>query len=140
MPGTRWIRTLLMLSAVLSGVTAAAQAQKTHEIQLEANREKDVYRFSPARVTAAPGDILVFTVVSGAPHSIVFEGKELPAAARIALSQALGGRQGELSSPMLAKNGKVYRLVVPKLANGNYPYFCLPHRAYDMRGEIVVKN
>jgi plastocyanin len=140
MPMTRSTRTLLVLSAALSGVTAVAQAQKTHEIQLEANREKDVYRFSPARVTAAPGDILVFKVVSGAPHSIVFEGKELPAAARTALSQALGSRQGELTSPMLAKNGAVYRLVVPKLPEGNYPYFCLPHRAYDMRGEIIVKN
>jgi plastocyanin len=29
--------------------------------------------------------------------------------------------------------------VVPALPAGTYRYFCLPHRAYDMRGQVTVK-
>ena len=133
------IRVLTSL-AVLTSVAATAEAQKTHEIQLEVNREKEIYRFSPSRVTAAPGDVLVFKVINGAPHSIVFEAEGLSPATRSALSAALGARSGELGSSMITKDGAEYRLVLPKIPAGTYSYFCLPHRAYDMRGEIVVKK
>ena len=133
------VRTLSAL-AVLASFAAAAQAQKTHEIRLEADREKESYQFSPARVTAAPGDVLLFKVVNGAPHSIVFEAKDLSPTARSALNSALSRRSADLSSPLLTKDGTEYRLILPRLPPGTYAYFCLPHRAYDMRGEIVVKK
>jgi len=130
----------LLTAATLVGNTVILHAQKTHEIRLEANREKEIYRFTPSQVTVSPGDVIVFKVVSGAPHGIVFEGKGLSPAARNALSTAIGAKSGELASPMLTKNGAEYRLVLPKLPVGTYAYFCLPHRAYDMRGEIIVKK
>ena len=58
---------------LVSWVTAEAEAQKVHEIRLEANPEKEIFRFSPERITARPGDVLLFRAVSGTPHSIVFE-------------------------------------------------------------------
>ena len=58
------------------------------------NAEKEVYRFSPARVTARPGDIVKFRTVSGAPHSIVFEGRGLTEQAHEALNGAMGGGPG----------------------------------------------
>jgi plastocyanin len=78
-------------------------------------------------------------VVSGAPHSVVFEGGGLSSQARGALNAALERRAGDLSSPLLTSNGLEYRLVVPSLDPGSYPFYCLPHRAYDMRGELQVK-
>jgi plastocyanin len=132
-------RALMSLIALVGGVRAA-EAQKTHEVRLEANREKEVYRFVPSQVTAAPGDVIVFKVVSGAPHSIVFDAEGLSPAVRSALSSAVGAKSDELGSPMLTKNGAEYRLVLPRLPGGTYRFFCLPHRAYDMRGEIVVKK
>ena len=36
------------------------RGQKRHEIRMEADQEQGDYRFSPAQVTARPGDILVF--------------------------------------------------------------------------------
>ena len=30
-------------------------------------------------------------------------------------------------------------MVVPQLPAGSYRFFCLPHRAYDMRGELRIK-
>lgn len=117
---------------------ASAQAQKVHEIRLEANSERETYRFNPDRVTARPGDILVFRAVSGAPHSIVFESAGLSDEAHEALNGAMSRRAGDLSSPLLTLQGAEYRVVVPQLAPGTYQFFCLPHRAYDMRGQLRV--
>jgi plastocyanin len=115
-----------------------AQAQKVHEIRLEANTERDTYRFNPEQVTARPGDMLVFRAVSGLPHSIVFESAGLSDQAHEALNGAMSRRAGDLSSPLLTQQGAEYRVVVPQLAPGTYQFFCLPHRAYDMRGELRV--
>jgi plastocyanin len=119
-------------------ITTAGGAQKVHEIRLEANPDKEVYRFSPALVTARPGDALMFRVGSGAPHSIVFEGSGLSEQAHEALNGAMSRRAGDLSSPLLTTEGAEYRLVVPQLPPGTYHFYCLPHRAYDMRGQLRI--
>ncbi len=127
------IATLALLS-----VGAKAEAQRVHEIQMEANPQKEVFRFIPSQVTARPGDVLLFKAVSGAPHSIVFEAGSLSGPAHEALNGAMGRRAGDLSSPLLNPNGAEYRITVPALAPGRYQYFCLPHRAYDMRGTLQI--
>jgi plastocyanin len=125
---------------VLLGLSAApASAQATHVVRLVADAAKDDYRFEPATVTVQPNDVIVFRVVSGAPHSVVFEGEGLSPGVRGAINSALPGRSGDLSSPLLTAVGKDYRMVVPQMPTGKYPFYCLPHRAYDMRGEMVVK-
>lgn len=134
----RFLLVSLWSLVLVSGVTAKAEAQKVHEIRLEANPEKEIFRFSPAQVSARPGDVLLFRAVSGTPHSIVFESGGLSGPAHEALNGALSRRSGDLSSPLLTLNGAEYRMVVPVLAPGKYAFFCLPHRAYDMRGELKI--
>jgi plastocyanin len=125
---------------ILLGVGAVpASAQATHVVRLIANAAKDDYRFEPATVTVQPNDVIVFRVASGSPHSIVFEGQGLSPGVRGAINSALPGRSGDLSSPLLTAVGKDYRMVVPQMPPGKYPFYCLPHRAYDMRGEMVIK-
>jgi plastocyanin len=108
-------------------------------IRLEADSSRDEYRFTPATVSARPGDVLVFKVVSGSPHSIVFREQGLTREAHEALNAALPHRAADLSSPLLTASGQEYRVTVPQLPPGTYPFFCLPHRAYDMRGELLVR-
>jgi plastocyanin len=125
---------------ILLGVGAVpASGQATHVVRLIADAAKDDYRFEPATVTVQPNDVIVFRVATGAPHSIVFEGEGLSPGVRGAINSALPGRSGDLSSPLLTEVGKDYRVVVPQMPTGKYPFYCLPHRAYDMRGEMVVK-
>jgi plastocyanin len=124
--------------ALLGSAATTAGAQRVHEIRLEANPDKEVYRFSPGRVTARPGDVLLFRVASGSPHSIVFEGAGLSGAAHEALNGTMTRRSGDLSSPLLTPDGAEYRVVVPALSAGRYEFFCLPHRAHDMRGVLLV--
>jgi plastocyanin len=118
----------------------AVEAQRVHEIRIEGNSPKQLYRFSPDRITARPGDVLLFKAVSGTPHSVVFESGKLSAAAREALNGAMARRSADLSSPLLTPDGAEYRVVVPSLPPGTYEFFCLPHRAYDERGRITIKK
>ena len=60
------------------------------------------------------------------------------AADRERLNEAMPRRAGDLSSPLLT-DGTEYRVVVPALTSGTYQFFCLPHKAYDMRGEVSVR-
>ena len=130
----------LAVSATLLGtMSGQGMAQETHVVRLYANPNKDDYRFEPASLVVQPNDIVVFRVASGAPHSIVFEGEGLSPGVRGAFNSALEGRSGDLSSPLLTATGKDYRMVVPQVPAGRYRFYCLPHRAYDMRGELVIK-
>ncbi len=135
---TRYSRMAVVLAALLALGAGRAGAQEVHEVRMVADGKGD-FRFQPAAVSARRGDVLLFKAVSGAPHSVVFEGKDLPAPAREKLNAALPRRAGNLSSPLLT-DGTEYRVVVPAgLSAGTYRFFCLPHRAYDMRGEVTVR-
>ena len=123
---------------MLVGWAGTSHAQRVHEIKVEANPGRDLYRFVPANVSARPGDVLLFRTISGTPHSIVFESTGLSAPAHEALNGAMSRRAGDLSSPLLSPDGAEYRIVVPVMPLGRYQFFCLPHRAYDMRGTLQV--
>jgi plastocyanin len=128
------------LGSILLVLIAAgsAQAQRRVLIRIEADQDKALYRFVPANVTARPGDVLVFKSVHGSPHNIAFEGADLSEATHEAMNGAMGRRTGDLSSPMLTGDGAEYRLVVPRVEPGVYHFYCLPHRAYDERGQLRV--
>ena len=130
-----WVLGVIAGLSVL-GVTPAA-AQEVHEIRM-VSTGKGEFRFVPASISARRDDVLLFRAVSGAPHSVVFEGKDLPAEDHQKLNAALPRRSGDLSSPLLTQ-GAEYRMVVPSLTAGTYRFFCLPHRAYDMRGDLTVR-
>ena len=132
------VRASLFLMIALVSWGEIAEAQKVHDIRLEANPEKETFRFTPPLITARPGDVLSFRAGKGAPHSIVFEGNGLTEATREALNGAMTRRTGDLSSPMLTGEGSGYRIVVPRIPPGIYHFYCLPHRAYDMRGQLRV--
>ena len=132
------LKALVSSLVVLVSSAAAAEAQKVHEIRLDANPSKEVYRFTPPLVTARPGDVLLFRATSGTPHSIVFEGGGLSDQAHEALNGAMSRRAGDLSSPLLTLDGSEYRIVVPQIPPGIYHFYCLPHRAYDMRGQLRI--
>jgi plastocyanin len=133
-----WLRTVVAAGGLWLAAGNAA-AQEIHEIRLEVNEKRSEYAFVPAEISARPGDVLVFRAESGAPHSVVFEGGGLGGPAHDALNAAMPRRSGDLSSPLLTKNGAEYQVTVPSLPKGTYRFFCLPHRAYDMRGSLIVR-
>ena len=134
---TRCLRSIAVATGLLAAGAARSAAQEVHEIRMVSSG-KGEFRFDPAAVTARRADVLLFRSVSGGPHSVVFEGKGLSADDRERLNQAMPRRAGELSSPLLT-DGAEYRVVVPALAAGTYRFFCLPHKAYDMKGQVTVR-
>jgi plastocyanin len=136
---SRLLRTIALGVSVGLLVAAPVAAQATHVVRLIADAGKDEYRFEPSSLTVRPNDVIVFRAARGAPHSIVFEGAGLSPGVRGAFNSAMPDRSGDLSSPLLTAAGKEYRMVVPQVPEGTYPFYCLPHRAYDMRGAITVK-
>lgn len=125
---------VLSLSVPVSG-----SAQATHVVKFQADPAQHDYRFEPAIIVAHPNDVLVFKVLNGAPHNITFEAADLSPQAHAALNGALPRRSADLASPLLTEPGAEYRVVVPAIPSGRYRFFCLPHRAYDERGELRVE-
>jgi plastocyanin len=131
-------RTTLVLAALVLGAAGTAAAQQTHVIRMDGNAEREEYTFAPATVTAKAGDILVFRVAGGGNHGVTFE-SSMPAAARTALNGAMPRRVGDLSGPLLARGGE-YRITIPAgMPAGRYRFYCLPHRAYDEVGFLVIE-
>ncbi len=114
------------------------RAQAIHTVRLDGEQTRGGFDFTPSEITARPGDILQFEVHAAAPHSIVFQAAGLSTAARAALNGAMSRRVSDLRGPLLVRTGETYRLVVPRLAPGRYPFFCLAHRAYDASGTLVI--
>ena len=134
---TRYCRSIAVLGTFLAAGVVPAAAQQVHEIEM-ISAGKGEYRFEPAAVTARRGDVLLFRSVSGGPHSVVFQGRGLSAPDRERLNEAMPRRASDLSSPLLT-DGSEYRLVIPALTAGTYRFFCLPPKAYDMKGEVRVR-
>jgi plastocyanin len=132
----RFIRVIPIAASLLASSVVQASAQEVHEIRMVGSA-KGEFRFEPASVKTRRGDVLLFRAVGGGPHSVVFQSKDMSPADRERLNDAMPRRAGDLSSPLLT-DGSEYRVVVPALTAGTYHFFCLPHKAYDMRGEVVV--
>jgi plastocyanin len=133
----RCIRFVAVAAGLLVTGVVQAEAQEVHEIRMVSSG-KGEFRFEPASVKARSGDVLLFRAVGGGPHSVVFQNNGVSPADRERLNEAMPRRAGDLSSPLLI-DGAEYRVVVPDLTAGTYPFFCLPHKAYDMKGEVVVR-
>ncbi len=138
-PTQRWIAAAVTALCLAVASASSVSAQQLHEIHLVADPDRESYRFEPASVEARPGDLLQFRVMSGAPHSVVFEGAGMSEAVHQAWNGALTRRAGDLTGPVLGRDGMTYRVIVPRVPPGTYRYFCLPHRAYDERGQVVVR-
>lgn len=130
---------LFLALLFLGTITQRSSAQATHLLKLQAEAGEDAYRVVPQRVVAHVNDVLVFRVVSGEPHSITFEAEGLSPQAHDALNQALKRRSADLTTPLLTAPGAEYRMEIPAIPKGSYRFFCLPHRAYDERGVLVIE-
>jgi plastocyanin len=131
------VRLVAVAAGLLVAVAAQAAGQEVHEIRM-VSAGKGEFQFEPATVRARRGDVLLFRAVSGGPHSVVFDDQGVSGPDRERLNGAMPRRAGNLSSPLLT-DGAEYRVVVPAVTAGTYRFFCLPHKAYDMKGQVTVR-
>lgn len=109
----------------------------THEVKMIGDGAG--YRFEPANLTVAAGDGVKFTMISGGPHNVAFDGAVIPAAGKTQLMANMPEQAGELSGKMMLNADESYTISFAGVAAGEYPYFCTPHLAMNMKGVITVK-
>jgi plastocyanin len=145
-------RIVLAASALVFSVALSAQAQKQRPaapaapavptagtvIRVRMMQQGSRYLFDPANFTVRQGDIVEFVNVSGWPHNVQFEAAKIPAGAADVLNRAMANRLGPLQSPMFTQPNQTYRVSFAGAPAGTYDYFCLPHRAMNMKGVITV--
>jgi len=84
--------------------------------------------FAPAEITICKGDTITWTIVSGAPHNIIFTEDECPEGF---------DAEGASQETLMKKAGDTYSYTFD--IAGSYKYVCAPHAGVGMRGAITVK-
>jgi plastocyanin len=108
-----------------------------HEIRIVADGER--FRFEPANITVATGDILRFVAVDGSGHNVAFDGSGLSSQAQNQLDRNIAGRAEPLASAPVAEAGETITVSFAGMNPGTYPFFCAAHASLGMRGTIEVK-
>jgi plastocyanin len=133
------------LAVVLAACVVAARSWKgrsvtaANTVTVNMVGTSSGYKFDPASVTIKAGDTVKWVVVSGAPHNISFDEKDLPAGAVAGLDKAMANTQAKLTGPLMTANGATYSISFAGLPTGAYKYFCLPHQSVGMLGVIIVE-
>jgi plastocyanin len=116
---------------------AAAITGTTHEVKMVGDDKG--YRFEPADITVKAGDGIKFTMISGGPHNVAFDPAVIPADVQGQLDANMSEKMGQLSSALKMNAGESITVSFANIKAGKYPYFCTPHLALGMKGEITVQ-
>jgi plastocyanin len=97
------------------------------------------FRFEPEHLEITSGDTVIFEAVSGQPHDVAFDTTGLASSDVRRLSMRLHDQIAPLAGPLLVKPGERYVVAFDGITPGRYPFYCLPHRAVQMKGEVIVR-
>ena len=120
-----------------SGAVAAAPVTGTvHEVRMVGDAQG--YRYEPANITVKPGDGIKFINASGGPHNVAFDPAAIPADQKDQLFANMPNSM-DGSSPTFTVQDETWTLSLGNIKPGKYPYYCTPHLAMNMKGEITVQ-
>lgn len=123
-------------TAAMAPAPAAASGTR-HSVDMML--DGTTYKFSPADLTIAAGDVVVFHNVSGGPHNVQFKADSIPAGAEAILDAALTDKMGPLSSALVAAPNDSLVISFAGAPLGDYFFTCTPHMAMGMHGKITVQ-
>jgi plastocyanin len=114
----------------------AAPTGTIHEVKMVG--DANGYRYEPANITVKPGDGIKFIMVSMGPHNVAFDPAAIPADQKDQLFANMPNST-DGSSPILSTPNEEFILSLTNIKPGKYPFFCTPHLAMNMKGEITVQ-
>jgi plastocyanin len=117
--------------------TMAAITGTTHEVKMIGDAQG--YRFEPANITVKAGDGIKFTTVNGGPHNVAFDPANVPTDVQGQLDANISEKMGQLASALKTNPGESVTVSFANIKAGKYPYYCTPHLALGMKGEITVQ-
>jgi plastocyanin len=123
------VLTVVIIAAFRSGLTAARGAKQKADIVIDMNSR---LKYTPDRVSINVGSTVEWKNNSTFVHTVTAD----PAAAVNARDVKLPDGAQPFNSGSISPGGTFrYTFTVP----GEYRYFCIPHEAAGMIGEIVVQ-
>lgn len=123
-------------TTAMAPAPAPATTGSTHDVNMVL--EGSDYKFVPASLTIKAGDVVTFHDVSGGPHNVQFYPDSIPAGAAAAVDAGMPDKTGPLASPMV-EAGASYTINFANAPTGDYKFYCLPHQAMGMKGQITVQ-
>ena len=116
--------------------TTPAGTGVTHEIQM-VQQGPNTYRFVPDTLTIKTGDNVVFKGVSGLGHDVAFYPDSIPPGAAAVLNAAIPDKPQDLATAMI-NDGQSVTVSFAGAPAGVYKFYCIPHQAMGMKGQITV--
>ena len=136
-PATDTATTPAVTPTPTGAMTMAPITGTTHEVRMVL--DGTTYKYDPANITVKPGDGIKFIMVSGGPHNVAFDPATIPADQKDQLWANMPNST-DGSSPMLMDPNQEWTLSLGNIKPGKYPFFCTPHLAMNMKGEITVQE
>jgi plastocyanin len=122
--------TMILVVASFAVFSPSASAE-TYTIKL--GSDKGMLAFEPSKLVVKPGDTIKWLNNKVPPHNVVFDGAQNPAKS-ITLAKALSHKK------LLMSPGQEQTTTIPAdAAEGDYTFYCEPHRGAGMVGKITVK-
>jgi len=122
--------------APAAGAPAAATG-KTHDVNMVLDGSN--YKYDPSSLVINAGDVVRFHNKSGGPHNVSFYPDSIPAGAADLLKQRMPDQMSPLQGSLLTDPDAVYEINFAGAPKGVYKFFCLPHVALNMKGNLTVQ-
>jgi plastocyanin len=128
-------------TAGAAGATASGTAMPITGKTVSVNMVGDAkgYRYEPNTITLKVGDGIKFTNVSGGPHNVTFSPDSIPAGAQAQLQANMPQTMAPLTGPLLVTPNQTYTISFAGVKPGVYHFYCTPHLALGMRGQVTVQ-
>jgi len=122
------------------GMSAAPAAPAPSDaVTIEMVGDAKGYRFEPTSVTIHVGQAVRFVNKIGGPHNVTFWPDSIPAGAQRQLQAGMQNTSGPLTGPLLINPGDATTVSFTGVAPGTYKFYCMPHLALGMHGQIIVQ-
>jgi plastocyanin len=122
------------------GAAAPAGGGASHDVDMVL--DGTTYKFVPNNLTIKSGDVVHFHSKSGGVHNVQFYPDSIPAnvpGAIKALAVAPPEKGGSIVNESMKSEGETFDLSFAGAPTGDYKFFCAPHHALGMVGEIKVQ-
>jgi plastocyanin len=116
---------------------APAGNAKTHDVNMVLDGSN--YKYDPSSLTIKSGDVVRYHNKSGGPHNVSFWPDSVPSGAADVLKKNMPNQMAPLEGPLLTDPDAVYEVSFAGAPKGAYKFYCLPHLALGMKGNLTVQ-
>jgi plastocyanin len=116
---------------------APAGKGKTHDVNMVLDGSN--YKFVPSSLVISAGDVVRYHNKSGGPHNVSFWPDSVPSGAAEVLKKNMPNQMAPLEGPLLTDPDAVYEVSFAGAPKGLYKFYCLPHLALGMKGDLTVQ-